>query len=72
MEKLIDPKAYNFIYYTRSLGARWAPTSRPAARTPGPTGPSDPGPRTTNPAFIFTFTYVYTYGAYSRSIERHF
>ena len=49
-------KIYQHVKYvkTRSLGARWAPTSRPAARTPRPTGPPDPRtpdhqPRTPNP-----------------------
>ena len=44
-------KIYQHVKYvkTRSLGARWAPTSRPAARTPGPTGPPDPGPPTQDP-----------------------
>ena len=31
------------IYYTRSLEARWALTSRPPARTPDPPSPG-PGP----------------------------
>ena len=50
--------SYNYVvtvvtvlYHTRTVGTRWAPTSRPPARTPGPTGPptTDPGP---GPAFF--------------------
>ena len=38
------------IYNTRNLGARWAPTSRPIARTPEPTKQTDPpDPELTGP-----------------------
>ena len=39
------------LLVTRSLGARWAQTSRPPARIHRPTGPrnSDPRPLTTRP-----------------------